>query len=251
VAKAGPTQPQYARACCFSQSASARVIAMAEALGLAASVITVVDLFIKVGVLCSVYCAGLKTALGEARYILNEADKFTATLKDVERLLAGPNGAKIEASQSVHRGVADCRLQLDDLAAKLEQGTKRKRIMWPLKKKEVADIVMKLERCRAAISLDLQVNQMYVPPSSFELLLKNPPGHCFATFTKRSSWQSCAWSKERPLILTPTPTMPGAILVPGLTSSSRYWHGRPRPTTSVFSGCTAWLGPASPPSLEL
>ncbi|KAH8710111.1 hypothetical protein GQ44DRAFT_776770 [Phaeosphaeriaceae sp. PMI808] len=73
---------------------------MAEALGLAASVITVVDLFVKVSVLCSVYCTDLKTTRCDARYILNEADKFTATLKDVERLLAGPNGAKIEASQN-------------------------------------------------------------------------------------------------------------------------------------------------------
>jgi hypothetical protein len=135
---------------------------MAEALGLAASVITVVDLFIKVGVLCSVYCASLKSAQREARYILNEADKFTATLKDVERLLAGPNGVKIEASQNVRRGIADCRLQLDNLAAKLEQGTNWKSLKWPLAKEEVAEIVKKLERCRAAISLDLQVNQLYV-----------------------------------------------------------------------------------------
>ncbi|OCL02878.1 hypothetical protein AOQ84DRAFT_392639, partial [Glonium stellatum] len=133
---------------------------MAEALGLAASVIAVVDLFIKVGVLCSVYCNGLKTAPRDVRYILNEADKFTATLKDVERFLNGLDDAKIEAFQNVRRGVADCRLQLDDLAAKLEQGTRWKRIMWPLKKEEVADIVKKLERCRATISLDLQVNQI-------------------------------------------------------------------------------------------
>jgi hypothetical protein len=195
---------------------------MAEALGLAASVIAVVDLFVKVGVLCSVYCADLKTALPDARYILSEADKFTATLKDVERLLAGPNGAKIESSQNVRRGVANCRLQLDDLAAKLEQGTRWKRILWPLKKEAVADIVKKLERCRAAISLDLQVNQTYVASPSLELLLKNSQGHCFATFTRRSSWQSCAPQKGRPLILTPTPTMPGATLAPGLTSYNRY-----------------------------
>lgn len=165
---------------------------MAEAFGLAASVITVVDLFIKVGVLCSVYCAGLKTAQREVRYILNEADKFTATLKDVERLLAGPNGAKIEASQNVRRSVADGRLQLDDLATKLEQGTRWKKAIWPLTKEEVADIVKKLERCRATISLDLQVNQTCVASSSLELLLKNSQGYCFATFTRRSSSQSCA-----------------------------------------------------------
>jgi hypothetical protein len=101
--------------CSFSLSASAHVFVMAEALGLAASVITVVDLFVKVGVLCSVYCASLKTVRRDVGYILNEADKFTATLKEADRLLAGPDGAQIVASQNVRRGVADCRLQLDDL----------------------------------------------------------------------------------------------------------------------------------------
>lgn len=67
---------------------------MADAFGLAANVVAVVEVFVKVGVLCSVCCADLKTAPRDVRHILNEVDKLTATLKDVERLLAGPNGAK-------------------------------------------------------------------------------------------------------------------------------------------------------------
>jgi hypothetical protein len=145
---------------------------MAEVFGLVVNILTVVDLFVKVGVLCSIYCADVKTARNDARHILNEADRFTATLKDVERLLAGPNGARIDALQNVHRSVADCRQQLDDLATKLEQGTRCKRLMWPLKKQEVADITGRLGRYRAAISLDLQVNQTYVISFLRELLLK-------------------------------------------------------------------------------
>jgi len=53
---------------------------MADALGLAANIITVVDLFVKVGVLCSVYCADLKDVSKEIRDILKEADRFAATL---------------------------------------------------------------------------------------------------------------------------------------------------------------------------
>lgn len=135
---------------------------MADALGLAANIIAVVDLFVKVGVLCSVYCTDLKTAPRDIRHILNEADKFAVTLKDVDRLLAGPNGAKFEASHNLHRSIADCRLQLVDLAAKLNQGLGWKRIMWPLKKGEVTDVVKKLEQCRAIITLDLHINQTYV-----------------------------------------------------------------------------------------
>ncbi|KAJ4293221.1 hypothetical protein N0V90_008503 [Kalmusia sp. IMI 367209] len=132
---------------------------MAEALGLAASVMTVIDLFVKVGVLCSVYCKDLRTARRDARYILNEADQFTATLEDVKRLLASPNVAKTKALQKVPGCIADCQLQLNILTAKLEQGTRLTRVIWPLKKEEVADIVKRLERCRAAILLDLQINQ--------------------------------------------------------------------------------------------
>lgn len=149
----------------FPPSAPVRVVSMADAFGLAVNVITVVDLFVKVGVLCSVYFADLKTARRDARYILNEADKFTATLKDVKRLLAGPNGVKIEASQNVCRGVEDCRLLLQDLVVKLEVGTTYQWIMWPLKKEEVIDMIKKLERCRAAISMDLHINQTYVASS--------------------------------------------------------------------------------------
>lgn len=71
---------------------------MAGTFGLAVNVATVIDLLVKVGVHCSVYCAGVKTAPDDVRHILNEADRFRATLKDIERLLAGPNGAKIEAA---------------------------------------------------------------------------------------------------------------------------------------------------------
>ncbi|KAK3366546.1 hypothetical protein B0H63DRAFT_490543, partial [Podospora didyma] len=80
---------------------------MAEALGLAANVIAVVD-FVKVGVLCSIYCTNLKTAPCDIRSLLHEADRVSATLKNVERLLAGPNRTKIDASQNIRRGVADC-----------------------------------------------------------------------------------------------------------------------------------------------
>ncbi|UKZ48460.1 hypothetical protein TrVGV298_002685 [Trichoderma virens] len=150
---------------------------MAEALGLVSSIIAVVDLFAKVGVLCSAYCSGLKNAPQDIRHILNEADRFTATLSDLKKLLESPNGAKLNSSQNVRRSVADCRLQLKDLITKLEQGTSLQkitspqkitwlhkitwleRISWPLKKGEVDGILHKLQKYRMAIVLDLQADQ--------------------------------------------------------------------------------------------
>lgn len=135
---------------------------MAEALGVAANVIAVVDLFVKVGVLCSIYCTNVKKAPHDIRSLLNEADRISATLKDVERLLTGPNGAKIAASENIRCGITDCRAQLSDLATKLEAGTIWNKMAWPLKKGEVTEIINNLERCRTNISLDLQVYQTCV-----------------------------------------------------------------------------------------
>lgn len=66
---------------------------MAE-IGLAASVIALIDLAAKLGVLCSRYCADVKNARRDVRHILNEADRLAVTLREVERLLKGSNGAK-------------------------------------------------------------------------------------------------------------------------------------------------------------
>jgi len=132
---------------------------MAEALGLAASVIAVVDLFAKIGVLCSHYCADLKGARREVRGILNEADSFSHTLGDVEKLLSSPNGSKINPI-NIQRTIDDCRVLLGDLAVKLQQGTRWQWMKWPLKKEEVTQILQKLARWRAAIALELQINQV-------------------------------------------------------------------------------------------
>ena len=73
---------------------------MADALGLAANILNVIDLFVKVGVQCSAYCAHVKKAPSEVRDILRESDRFTATLKEIQQLLSGPSSAKIKASET-------------------------------------------------------------------------------------------------------------------------------------------------------
>ena len=137
---------------------------MAEVLGLAASALTVIELFAKIGVLCSIYCVGVKAAPRDVRSILNEADRCTASLRAVERLVKRPNGIKDENARNLYRNLETCRLHLDELAAKLEKGTKWGRLQWPLDKKAVLDVVKKLEQCRTAISLDLQVSQTCESP---------------------------------------------------------------------------------------
>ncbi|UKZ64290.1 uncharacterized protein TrAtP1_005508 [Trichoderma atroviride] len=133
---------------------------MADTLGPVSNVIAVADLFIKVGVQCSVYCSGLKNAPRDVRLILNEADRFTATLKGLEKLLINSSHSKkLSSLQNIIGIVEESRLQLQDLTAKLERGTKLQKITWPMRKEEVAGIIGRLEKYRAAIALDLQVDQ--------------------------------------------------------------------------------------------
>jgi hypothetical protein len=80
---------------------------------------------IKIGLQCSAQCSGVKTAPRE----------------------------------DIHTNAAGCRSHLATLTNKLDPGTAWKRLIWPLKKQEVADLAARLERCRSATSLDLQAYQ--------------------------------------------------------------------------------------------
>ena len=149
---------------------------MAE-LGLAASVIAVIDLSAKVVSLCSEYYTNVKNAKDDIARLQREADGLNTTLKHVQSLLDGPNGAKLEATQNLRDGVKDCSLQLAALDIKLEPGRRHKvmrgfgirALKWPFKNKEVEGIVKDLGRCKDIISLGLQVDQACVTPCIFHV----------------------------------------------------------------------------------
>ena len=144
---------------------------MAETFGLAVNIATVFDLLVKVGVQCSLYCSGVKSAPRDVKHILDEADRLGTTLRAVERLLKGLNAEKLDSSQNIRRTLEDCQRQLKDLADKLKPGPTWKRLVWPLKKEEVAAITEKLGQCRSAISFDLQVYQACVSHVGLDMLL--------------------------------------------------------------------------------
>ncbi|KAK5988173.1 Vegetative incompatibility protein HET-E-1 [Cladobotryum mycophilum] len=135
---------------------------MADVLGLVSNIGQIVDLFVKVGVMCSIYCMDAKNAPSDVRRILKEADKFTATLKNLERMLAGPNASKLEGSVGLRRTIDECRQLLLGLVAKLDMGARHARAVWPFKKKDVQDIVMTLERQKTTILMDLSIEQTVV-----------------------------------------------------------------------------------------
>jgi NACHT domain len=143
---------------------------MAEALGLVASAITVIDLSAKVASQCSDYYTNVKNAQDDIQRLQREAQGLKPVLERVLRLCDGPNGVKLQESQSLREEVKECKKQLAQLETKLEPRTRTKlmsrygvrALRWPLKRKEVDGIMKNLKSCRDNISFRLQVDQGYV-----------------------------------------------------------------------------------------
>ncbi|KFY93584.1 hypothetical protein V498_04339, partial [Pseudogymnoascus sp. VKM F-4517 (FW-2822)] len=138
---------------------------MAE-IGLAASIIAVIDLSAKVASQCSKYYANVKNAGDDIERLQQEIERLKATLGQVQSLCDGPNGAKLQSSQNLRNGINDCKKQLAQLESKLEP--RRYKLMsrfgwraftWPFTSNEVEGIMKKLGKCKDSISFSLQVDQ--------------------------------------------------------------------------------------------
>ncbi|KAH8665806.1 hypothetical protein BGZ60DRAFT_529071 [Tricladium varicosporioides] len=140
---------------------------MAEGLGIAASVIAVIDLSAKVASRCSEYYTNVKNAQDDIECLQGEAQRLKETFEQVQSLCDGPNSAKLQSSQTLRDGIKDCRIQLTRLETKLEPRTRQKvmsrcgirALKWPFRSAEVNEIMKKLGRYRDNISFSLLVNQ--------------------------------------------------------------------------------------------
>jgi hypothetical protein len=83
---------------------------MAEAIGLAASVIAVIDLSAKVASRCSEYYANVKNARDDIERLQREAQGLKAILEKAQSLCDGPSSAKFQESQSLRGGIKDCKM---------------------------------------------------------------------------------------------------------------------------------------------
>ena len=150
---------------------------MAEALGLVANVIAVVELSAKVASLCFEYYTNVKNARDDIARLRREADGLKVILKLVQSLLNGPNSAKLEASWTLRNGVDDCFSRLADLETRLEFGRRHqvmrrfgvRALKWPFKDEEMEGIMKDLGRCKNMISLGLQVDQTCVTSCTFAM----------------------------------------------------------------------------------
>lgn len=130
-----------------------------DVLGLLSNISQVVDLLVKIGVMCSIYCFDVKNAPKEVRLLLREVDRLTVVIKELEKLLNGSK-AKVE-SPVLRQTVFDLRRLLAELVAKLDLGAKKTstRAMWPFKKREIYNILASIDRQKANIVLNMSIEQ--------------------------------------------------------------------------------------------
>ncbi|KAM0539972.1 hypothetical protein ACHAO7_011651 [Fusarium culmorum] len=143
---------------------------MAEVLGVASSVIAVVDLSAKVLSLCFQYSQAVKNAKDDIEKLYEEVTTFQATIKELKTLVEGPRGKELKVSQQLKSAIEDGRSRLEKLEQQLQPSTRRQRmsrfglraLKWPFESKDVKGTIEDLERCRGNISLALSIDQTVI-----------------------------------------------------------------------------------------
>ncbi|KAK1840385.1 Vegetative incompatibility protein HET-E-1-like protein 7 [Colletotrichum chrysophilum] len=147
-----------------------------DGLGIAANVIAVVELSVKVASICLQYSKGVKNASDDIVRVTQELNNLKVTAEGASRLLEGPYGAKLETSHQLLGAVKAAESRLERLEADLQPRSTRKAmsrlglraLKWPFQSKDVEKIVQEIARCTHTISTGLQVDQTYVaeiPPT--------------------------------------------------------------------------------------
>ena len=145
-----------------------------DGLSVAASVFAVVDMSTKVASLLFQYSKDVWNAKEAIVQLQQEVSNLKDATESVQKLLKGPNGTRLKSSQKLLVALSDSRSQLGRLEQKLDPGRARKAmrrmglraLKWPLESKDDERMVQDLARCTQAISISLQVDQMYVADSS-------------------------------------------------------------------------------------
>lgn len=140
-----------------------------EALGLAANVIAVVDISAKVLSLCFQYSQKVKNARQEIDQLRHRVEALSSAASHVKAMLDGPQASKLNASKDLATAINESISRLNTVSRTLQPSTSRKTmsrfgiraLKWPFQSKEFEVILQDLSDTREAITLALQVDQMY------------------------------------------------------------------------------------------
>lgn len=149
---------------------------MAEALGIAGSVIAVAERSAKVASLCLQYSKDVKHAKDDIDRVRRHANDLESASLAARQLLDGPNGANLRASQSLQGAIQDGLSHLAGLHGTLSSKTARqvmhrlcvRSLKWPFQSADVEKIMHNLRQCTETISFALQIDQTYVMTSSLQ-----------------------------------------------------------------------------------
>jgi esterase/lipase superfamily enzyme len=139
-----------------------------DGFSIAASVIAVVDVSVKVTALCSQYIAAVKDAENDIKLVRKKVEDIIHTLKEIEKLLDRPQNAQLSTTHGLFKSLDQCLQQLKQLEKQLEPRKIRKflrwigfqALKWPFTSKQVKDTLSSLESYNQSFSLALNVDQM-------------------------------------------------------------------------------------------
>lgn len=138
-----------------------------EVIGVAANVIAVVDLSVKVASLCLQYAKDVKNAAADIERLREEVTNLQKVSEQVRDLLDGPNGARLKNSQNLDdvlgRSVSHL-LELErNLKPKTSSKVKRRlglrAFQWPFQREEHEALIKNLRQLSQTVSQTLQVDQ--------------------------------------------------------------------------------------------
>ncbi|KAI1041091.1 hypothetical protein LB505_005896 [Fusarium chuoi] len=140
---------------------------MAEAVGLAASIIAIVELSAKVGKLCVQYSSGAGNARADISRLQTRLKDLNICLEAAQRLLNDPKNTALATSRSLVDSLNACKTELVEVQDRLDPGSARKAmrrfglraLKWPFESKEISTVISNLEHYKQTITLCLQVDQ--------------------------------------------------------------------------------------------
>ncbi|KAG5658696.1 hypothetical protein KAF25_010877 [Fusarium avenaceum] len=137
---------------------------MAEALGVASSVIAVVDLSAKVISWCVRYAQDVSHAKEDKKRLAEELTRLNLASVNARNLLDGPHGSKLKASHALYLATVRSQSQLRRIESRLVGGSGQGKVSfealkWPFKNKDLQSVIQDVRQCTEAIYSALEVDQ--------------------------------------------------------------------------------------------
>ncbi|EJP61423.1 vegetative incompatibility protein HET-E-1 [Beauveria bassiana ARSEF 2860] len=138
-----------------------------DGLSIAASIIAVVDVSVKVITLCSQYSKAVANAGDDIARLATLVKGLKTTLDHAKALIEAPQGASLSTSHDLQEQLVGCQTTLRELNKKLEPGVARaskhrfwaRALKWPFSHGELEATVSILEHYHRRIMDGLQIDQ--------------------------------------------------------------------------------------------